>query len=77
MHDSGVLAVVNVACSANDGAYDIVSVMPAAGLWLYMRSMFEHDPLVIHTRVIGLGVLSRSLRPSAFIKLSCVSPTWR
>src|SRR5882724_6560610 len=44
--------------------------------------MLVHEPLVTNTSVIGSGepsglVLSRSARPSRFMRFNWVSPTWR
>jgi hypothetical protein len=39
--------------------------------------MFTHEPLVRHTIVAGLPVLSRIARDMRLIRLFWVSPTWR
>src|SRR5579862_956236 len=64
-----------VGFSAIDGMYCMFTVI--SGAPVYIVVMFVHEPLVVNTSVIGLGVLSRSLRPSAFIRLVWVSPVWK
>ena len=70
---SGGESSVQLGSSAIDGMYVMFSVCQVA---LYMAWMFVHEPAVKNTSVIGLTVLSRSVRPSCSSRFVCVSPAW-